>query len=270
MTTNACDTCQQAHKKCSSLSTPSNHAARGVPAEDALARNPLWSTMMKPYASVNGHREAKQADGNNSRRLTLSLQVLICPPLLLGHHPMVTSLRSRSEVIIRPMMDGNSERTFELGPTVTNGIQMPKTKPTEPPQQDSPVPTLPRKQTLWQPTLGPSGTRWLEELFCKPSRAKEPPNPGPSPSSEPPVDVRTCEPKPEVAPTQSTEERFARPTTPHSIIIIDNTPVGSPPPLQPRFTPSAPKNPNASSPGCKAPLIPMMKLTRNILNYNRL
>ncbi|MBW0524678.1 hypothetical protein O181_064393 [Austropuccinia psidii MF-1] len=48
-----------------SLSTPSDHAARGVPTQDALARSPLWSMMMKPYPSPNGHWDAKQADGND-------------------------------------------------------------------------------------------------------------------------------------------------------------------------------------------------------------
>ncbi|MBW0592866.1 hypothetical protein O181_132581 [Austropuccinia psidii MF-1] len=38
---------------------------------------------------------------------------------LLGHHLMVTSLLDLSEVIIRPMKDGDGERTFELGPIVT-------------------------------------------------------------------------------------------------------------------------------------------------------
>ncbi|MBW0588270.1 hypothetical protein O181_127985 [Austropuccinia psidii MF-1] len=55
-----------------SLSAPSDHKARGVPAQDALARTPLWSTMMKPFPSVNGRRAPKQADGNNSRQLALS------------------------------------------------------------------------------------------------------------------------------------------------------------------------------------------------------
>ncbi|MBW0532411.1 hypothetical protein O181_072126 [Austropuccinia psidii MF-1] len=67
----------------------------------------------------------------------------------------------------------------------------------------------------------PRGTQWSEDL------SPEPPIPGPSPSSEPPEDVPTCEPEPEVAPTQSTEEPFAHPTTTRSIIIIDNMPVGS-------------------------------------------
>ncbi|MBW0591693.1 hypothetical protein O181_131408, partial [Austropuccinia psidii MF-1] len=63
-----------------SLSAPSNHQARGVLAQDALARMPLWSTMMKPYPSANGHRDLKQADGNDSRQLALSPQASICPP----------------------------------------------------------------------------------------------------------------------------------------------------------------------------------------------
>ncbi|MBW0570432.1 hypothetical protein O181_110147 [Austropuccinia psidii MF-1] len=102
-----------------SLSAPSNQAARGVLAQDALARTPLWSAMMKPYPSANGHRDPKQADKKNSGPLALSPQVLICPPPLLSHHPMVTSLLDLSEVIIRPMKNGDGKRTFELGPIVT-------------------------------------------------------------------------------------------------------------------------------------------------------
>ncbi|MBW0570412.1 hypothetical protein O181_110127 [Austropuccinia psidii MF-1] len=103
--------------------------------------------------------------------------------------------------------------------------------PPNPPQQDSPIPSLPCEQTQWQPTPGLSGTQWSEELFCKPSLTEEPPIPGPIPSSQPPEDVPTLEPEPELTPTQSTEEPFACPATPHSIIIIDDTPVGSPLPL---------------------------------------
>ncbi|MBW0566542.1 hypothetical protein O181_106257 [Austropuccinia psidii MF-1] len=100
--------------------------------------------------------------------------------------------------------------------------------PLNPPQQDSPIPSLPCKQTPQQPTPGPSSTGWSEELFRKPSQTKEPPISGPSPSSQPPEDNTTCEPEPEVAPTQYTEEPFARPATPCSIIIINNMPIGSP------------------------------------------
>ncbi|MBW0523317.1 hypothetical protein O181_063032 [Austropuccinia psidii MF-1] len=106
-------------------------------------------------------------------------------------------------------------------------------------RQNSPVPSLPCKQTPRQPTPGLSGTQWSEELFREPSQTKEPPIPGPSQSSQPPEDNTTREPEPEVAPTQSTEEPFACPATPRSIIIIDDTPVGSAPPpplLLPRLS----------------------------------
>ncbi|MBW0584243.1 hypothetical protein O181_123958 [Austropuccinia psidii MF-1] len=62
------------------FSAPSDHEARGVLAQDALSRTPLWLTMMKPYPSANGHWDLKQANGNDSRRLALSPQALICPP----------------------------------------------------------------------------------------------------------------------------------------------------------------------------------------------
>ncbi|MBW0562814.1 hypothetical protein O181_102529 [Austropuccinia psidii MF-1] len=62
------------------LSAPSDHKARGVLAQDALAWTPLWSKMMKRYPSANGHRDLKQANGNDSGQLALSPQALICPP----------------------------------------------------------------------------------------------------------------------------------------------------------------------------------------------
>ncbi|MBW0486989.1 hypothetical protein O181_026704 [Austropuccinia psidii MF-1] len=117
-------------------------------------------------------------------------------------------------------------------------------------QQDSPIPSLSCEQTPQQLTPGTSGTQWLEDLFRSeqpkfhlistfdsseltlppfvgPSQTNEPPIPGPSPSSKPHEDVLTCEPEPEVAPTQSMEEPFACPTPPHSVIIINDMPVGS-------------------------------------------
>ncbi|MBW0546652.1 hypothetical protein O181_086367 [Austropuccinia psidii MF-1] len=145
-----------------SLSHPSDHAARGVPPQDGLARTPLWSTMMKVFPSSNGHRDPKQANGKDSGKLALSLPVLIFPPPLLGHHPMVTSLLDRREVIIRPMKNGNGKRTFKLGPIVTHEIQMPKTKPTESPltrltcptyaSQANPTATHSRPE--WHPMVG--------------------------------------------------------------------------------------------------------------------
>ncbi|MBW0560774.1 hypothetical protein O181_100489, partial [Austropuccinia psidii MF-1] len=178
-----------------------------------LARTHVWSAMMKPYLSANGHRDPKQADRNNSGQLALSPQVLFYPPPLLGHHLMVTSLLDLIEVIIWPMKDGNGKRTFELGPIVTMSFHRwdsdTKNKtPRVTPLQDSPVSSLPREQTPPQPTPGPSGTQWSEDLFREPSQTDEPPIPGLSPSSQPPEDKTTREPEPEVAPTQSTEEPF--------------------------------------------------------------
>ncbi|MBW0495676.1 hypothetical protein O181_035391 [Austropuccinia psidii MF-1] len=72
------------------LSNRSDHTPRGVPNQDALARTPLGLTMIKPFPCGNGGPYLKQANRNDSGRLTLSPPVLICPPLLLGHHPMVT------------------------------------------------------------------------------------------------------------------------------------------------------------------------------------
>ncbi|MBW0529139.1 hypothetical protein O181_068854 [Austropuccinia psidii MF-1] len=120
--------------------------------------------------------------------------------------------------------------------------------PPNPPQQDSPVPGMPHKKTPWQPTPGLSGTQWSEDLSHKPSQHNEPPIPGPSPSSEPP----------EVALMQSTEDPFACPATPCSVIIIDNTPIGSPPPSTPTPVSSqCPQEPQLLlPPGAKLPSFP--------------
>ncbi|MBW0591329.1 hypothetical protein O181_131044 [Austropuccinia psidii MF-1] len=82
--------------------------------------------------------------------------------------------------------------------------------PPNPSQQDSPIPSLSHEQTPRQPTLGASGTQRPEELFPESSQNKEPPMPCLSPLSQPPEDNMTCEPEPEVAPTQSTEEPFGK------------------------------------------------------------
>ncbi|MBW0547861.1 hypothetical protein O181_087576, partial [Austropuccinia psidii MF-1] len=88
------------------------------------------------------------------------------------------------------------------------GFKRQKKNPPNPPQQDSPIQCIPREQTPRQPTPGPSGTQWSKDLFREPSQHNEPPIPALSPSSEPPEDIATCEPEPEVAPTQSMEEPF--------------------------------------------------------------
>ncbi|MBW0461961.1 hypothetical protein O181_001676 [Austropuccinia psidii MF-1] len=145
------------------------------------------------------------------------------------HQPIFTSLLDWSKVIIQPMKDGNGKRTRK-----TNQI---------------PHSLYSCKQTPRQRTPGLSGTQRLEDLFCEPSEHNEPPITGPSQSPKTPLqphdDALTCGPEPEVAPMQSTEEPFAHPTTPCSITIIDNTPVGSP--LHSNLS-SFPKEPNSLLP----------------------
>ncbi|MBW0483015.1 hypothetical protein O181_022730 [Austropuccinia psidii MF-1] len=54
------------------LSNPSNHMSRGLPNQDALVNNPLWSMMMKEFPSRNGRWDPKQADRNNSGQFAQS------------------------------------------------------------------------------------------------------------------------------------------------------------------------------------------------------
>ncbi|MBW0485053.1 hypothetical protein O181_024768 [Austropuccinia psidii MF-1] len=187
-----------------SLSDPSDHAASGVPNQDALARTPLWSAIMKAFPSGNGHQDPKQEDGNDSRQLAQSSQVLICPP---PPRLPLNGLRWQEDI----------QAWANRHPWDSNA----KNEPTK-----SPIPSLPCQQTPWQLTPGPSGTQWFEpkfnlistfdssELtlppFVEPSQTDEPPIPGLSPSSEPHEDVPTREPEPDVAPTQSMEESFGK------------------------------------------------------------
>ncbi|MBW0474490.1 hypothetical protein O181_014205 [Austropuccinia psidii MF-1] len=112
------------------------------------------------------------------------------------------------------------------------GFKHQKQNPANSQRQETPVTHIPCDQTPRQLTPGPSGTQWLEDLFHEPSQHDEPPIPGPSQSSKSQVrsheNTLTREPEPEVALMQSTEEPFACPDTPHSVIIINDTAVGSP------------------------------------------
>ncbi|MBW0495538.1 hypothetical protein O181_035253 [Austropuccinia psidii MF-1] len=101
---------------------------------------------------------------------------------------------------------------------------------------------MPRERTPRQSTPGPSGTPWSEDLLREPSQHDEPPIPGPSPTSEPPEDILTCEPEPEVARTQSTEEPFGKSSP---LFLYSYQLFLTPPSTIPS---SAPKNPTASSP----------------------
>ncbi|MBW0569071.1 hypothetical protein O181_108786 [Austropuccinia psidii MF-1] len=189
------------------LSAPSNNARRGAPNQDTLTRTPLWSTIMKVFASWNGVPDPKLADRNASGQLAWFLQVSTCPPPLLGHHPMVTLLLDWRKVIIWPIKDGNGKRRFKLRPIFSmschpwDSNSKVKQNQLNPLQQDSPIPSLPCRQTPRQLTPGLSGNQWLEASFHEYSQPNEPPIPGPSPSSEPHEDPTTRKPKHEVSPT---------------------------------------------------------------------
>ncbi|MBW0530217.1 hypothetical protein O181_069932 [Austropuccinia psidii MF-1] len=101
------------------------------------------------------------------------------------------------------------------------GFKRQKKNPPNPLQQETPIPCMPHKKTMPKWTTGPSGTQWLEDLFWGPSQSSK----SQVPSHEDPL---MHEPEPEVPPMKFMEETFARPTTPHSVIIINNTPVSSP------------------------------------------
>ncbi|MBW0506012.1 hypothetical protein O181_045727 [Austropuccinia psidii MF-1] len=239
------------------LCNTSNHTARGVPEQEALVRTPPLSTMMKAFPSGSGCCNTKQADRNICRQLAW------CPQFSFSS---LTHFSSH-----------NHTEFFSL---------CLKQNTPNPAQKDSPFPCVPCKQTPWKPTPGLSGTQWLEDLIREPSQYNEPPIPGPSQSSESQLpsheDTSTCEPEPEVAPMQSMEDPFgklpffclfsifphpsfksssAHSTTPCSIIILDDTPVGSPPPLSPCFLPLRTQ--------LSPPLIPMVRLNRNSLTCNQ-
>ncbi|MBW0484412.1 hypothetical protein O181_024127 [Austropuccinia psidii MF-1] len=78
--TNTCDACQQAHKNAHLLCDPSDHAVRGVPAQDALVRTPFLSMIMKAFPRGNGLCGPKLADGNTSGQLARFHLVSIFPP----------------------------------------------------------------------------------------------------------------------------------------------------------------------------------------------
>ncbi|MBW0519077.1 hypothetical protein O181_058792 [Austropuccinia psidii MF-1] len=135
---------------------------------------------------------------------------------------------------------------------------------------------FPRGNELHNPKLA-DGNAGGQLALCPQVLICPPPSNGPSQHNEPRIqsldsqvpsheDISTREPEPEVAPTQSKEEAFACPATPHSVIIIDNTPVGShscpPPPLLPQFLPWRSQQPPHAQ--RKAPLIPTMRLGRNL------
>ncbi|MBW0533793.1 hypothetical protein O181_073508 [Austropuccinia psidii MF-1] len=229
-----------------SFSNPCNHAARRVPAQDSLARTPLWLTIMKVFLSGDGHRDPKQANGNDSGQLALD-------------YPANEGWQSQEEI------KAWANHHHVLSPM---GFKCQKQNPPNPPKKDSPVPCMPCKQTPCQPTPGPSGTQWSEDLSRNPPSTMRylflarvhPLNhlrtfPLVSQS------LRWLQRKPQRNLLVSHHFSFftpinfslpllqappARPTTPRSVIIINDTPIQSPPPSTTTPVPSSPHSHNGA------------------------
>ncbi|MBW0510328.1 hypothetical protein O181_050043 [Austropuccinia psidii MF-1] len=217
-TTDPCDACRQAHKKCLFIVHPfrprgqrSSHPRR--PCKDSFVVDD--DETISEHAWTPGTRAGQQERFRMISPVPSSINLSTRLP---AHHPMVTSLLDLSEVITRPMKDGDGKRKLELGPILTMSCNQwdsnskvsclsppylialhaiiltftitHRMKPPKSPRQDSPVASLPCEQTPRQPTPGPSGTR------C--------------PSSQPHEDDTTREPEPVGAPMQSTEEPFGK------------------------------------------------------------
>ncbi|MBW0510647.1 hypothetical protein O181_050362 [Austropuccinia psidii MF-1] len=245
-TTNACDACRQAHEKCWFVVQPfqpcshrSSHPR--CPHKDSFVvdndeRIPEREWTLGP---LTGRRECFWIISPVPSSIDFSTP-------LQGHNPMVTLILDQSKVIIQPM------KVF------THGIQMPKTKPTK-----SPTKRLTCSSYALRANSKATHSRSSELTFppfVEPSQHNEPPIPGPSHCSEPHEDALKCGPEAEVALTQSLKEPFVGPSTPASVIIINNTPIGSPLHSYPGSFPGDP----SSSPWGQAPLIPRMRLARNL------
>ncbi|MBW0540610.1 hypothetical protein O181_080325 [Austropuccinia psidii MF-1] len=222
ITTDACDACKQAHQKCLFVVFPFPPRRQ----RSSCARCPCKdSFVVNNDGTISKHKLTPGPQAGRRERFWMSSPV----PSSIDfstHHPMVTSLLDRSEVIIWPMKDCDGKRTFKLGLIVTMPCHQWDSKAKNKTHRIPPNKTLPFLVCL---ASKPHGNPLQSQVpLDKPSRMEEPPIPGPSPSSQPPEDVPTREPEPEVAPMQSMEEPFAHPATPCLIIIIADMPIGSP------------------------------------------
>ncbi|MBW0569803.1 hypothetical protein O181_109518, partial [Austropuccinia psidii MF-1] len=142
-TTNACDACRQAHKKCLFVVRPFRPQGQRSsrprhPCKDSFVVNDDEMISEREWTPEPQEGRLEQFRTNSPVPSSIDLSTP-----LLGHHPMVTSLLNLSEVIIRPMKDGDGERTFKLGLIITMACH----------QWDS------------NAKESPGGTQWSEELF---------------------------------------------------------------------------------------------------------
>ncbi|MBW0496216.1 hypothetical protein O181_035931 [Austropuccinia psidii MF-1] len=124
------------------LCDPSYHAARRVPAQDALARTPLW-----PIS--NGHLtpslERSDYLANKGWRWREDIQAWANCHHVLSH----MGLKRQSKFPFSSLIHFRSRNH-----TAFFALHI-EQNPPNPPQQDSPIQCMPCKQTLRQPTPGP-------------------------------------------------------------------------------------------------------------------
>ncbi|MBW0503434.1 hypothetical protein O181_043149 [Austropuccinia psidii MF-1] len=259
--TNPCDSFQQAHKKFVFVGKPFQPRGQRI---SCLRRPPEDPFVFDNDESIPEQEWTPRPQaGRQERFRTISpvpSSIDLCIPLL-GHHQMVTSLLNWSKVIIQPMKDGNSKRTFEVGPIVTMSCHPWHSNTKRKTHQ------IPHNKTLLFLVC-------LARKLCdkslqaqvapdEPSQHNEPPITGPSQASDSQLPSHennlTCEPETEVAPTQSSEEPFACPATPCSSIIINDRPIGT----------SLPPLPSSPSTHPSTPLIPTIRLCRDSPTYNQ-
>ncbi|MBW0521714.1 hypothetical protein O181_061429 [Austropuccinia psidii MF-1] len=149
--TGTCDACRQAHKKCLFVVLPFRPRSQ----RSSHPRHPC-----KDSFSVNDDESIPKREWTLGPQTCLREQLRTISPVplsinfstpRLGHHLMVTSFLGQSEVIIRPMKDGDGKRTFKLWPIITMSCH----------PWDSNA-----KKTWRQATPGLSGTQWWEDSSC--------------------------------------------------------------------------------------------------------
>ncbi|MBW0551099.1 hypothetical protein O181_090814 [Austropuccinia psidii MF-1] len=106
-TTDACDACRQAHKKCSFAVRPIRpHGQRSSqprrPHEDSFVVNDDESIPKQEWTP-----QPQTGRWEQFRTIIPVPSSINLSTPLLGHHPMVTSLLDQSKVIILPMKDGD-------------------------------------------------------------------------------------------------------------------------------------------------------------------
>ncbi|MBW0560282.1 hypothetical protein O181_099997 [Austropuccinia psidii MF-1] len=156
------------------LSAPSDHEARGVLAQDALTRTPLW-----PPSNGNFTPQPELSDYPSDEGWLWKENIRAWAD---HHHVFLPHEQTPRQPTPGPSGTRWSEKLFR-------GNQ-------------------PKFHFIFTFTFESSVLTLTP--FLEPSQTKEPPIPGLSPSSQPPEDDMTREPEPEVAPTQSTEEPFGK------------------------------------------------------------